>query len=152
MGHCDTSGVRLRSLANGVHKSSRGEGWVHNLFLFYNNFVSVSNSTDDKSGHRKDQSGSKPVDTVEKSDASESKSETLANVTNPPNGSSDPKEISGSKGEINDLNPDLGTEPPDIDKSVNQSNNVESVPETEKSPESVPENSEAPTEPIKMET
>jgi len=135
VGHCDTSGVRLRSLANGVHKSSR-----------------VSTSTDDKSGHKKDQSGSKPVDTVEKSDASESKSETLANVTNSSNGSSDPKEISGSKGEINDLNPDLGTEPPDIDKSVNQSNNVESVPETEKSPESVPENSEAPTEPIKMET
>lgn len=140
VGHCDTSGVRLKTLANGVHKSSR-----------------VSNSSEDKSGHKKDQNGSKPVDKVENSIVSEAKSETSTTVTNPVNGSSDPEPISGPK-DVNvnhDLN--IGTEPPDIkcDESVNQSNhveNVESVSERENVSESVNDNSESPADPSGMET
>lgn len=141
VGHCDTSGVRLKSLANGVHKSSR-----------------VSNSSEDKSGHKKNQTGSKHVDKVENTVVSESTSETLAEVANPVNGSADPEEMSGSKDENHDLNSVVGTEPPDIDKSdqnVNQSNHVEdveSVSKRENVSESVADNSEAPTEPCRMET
>jgi len=142
VGHCDTSGVRLKSLANGVHKSSR-----------------VSNSSEDKSGHnRKDQTGSKHVDKVENTIVSESKSETLADVAIPVNGSADPEEMSGSKDENHDLNSVVGTEPPDIDKSdqnVNQSNHVEDVETVstrENVSESLADNAEAPTKPSRMET
>lgn len=137
VGHCDTSGVRLKSLANGVHKSSR-----------------VSNSSEDKSSHKKDQAGSKHVDKVENTVVSESKSETLANVTNPVNGSADPEETSGSKGENHDLSSVVVTEPPDIDKSdenVNQSNHEDFESVGEKVSESVAD-AEAPTEPSCMET
>jgi len=141
VGHCDTSGVRLKSLANGVHKSSR-----------------VSNSNEDKSGHKKDQTGSKHVDKIENSKVSESKSETLANVTNPVNGSADPEELAGSKDQNHDLSSVVGTEPPDIDKSdenVNQSNDVEdfeSVTKGENVSESVADDAKAPTEPSRVET
>merc|ERR1712181_41209 len=141
VGHCDTSGVRLKSLANGVHKSSR-----------------VSNSSDDKSGHKKNHAGSKYVDKEENIEVSESKSETSANLTNPVNGSADPEEMSVSKDENHDLNNVVGTEPPDIDKSdenVNQSNHVddiESVSQREDVSESVADNAEAPIEPTSVET
>ena len=157
VGHCDTSGVRLKSLANGVHKSSRGE--LVRCVSYFNHFILVSNSSEDKSGHnRKDQTGSKHVDKVENTVVSESKSETLADVAIPVNGSADPEEMSGSKDENHDLNSVVGTEPPDIDKSdqnVNQSNHVEdveSVSTRENVSESLADNAEAPTEPSRMET
>ena len=157
VGHCDTSGVRLKSLANGVHKSSRGK-LVRCAFLIFKIIYLVSNSSEDKSGHKKNQTGSKHVDKVENTVVSESTSETLAEVANPVNGSADPEEMSGSKDENHDLNSVVGTEPPDIDKSdqnVNQSNHVEdveSVSKRENVSESVADNSEAPTEPCRMET
>merc|ERR1719186_168742 len=133
VGHCDTSGVRLKTLANGVHKSSRD---------------AVSSV---KSSHKKDKCGSKPVDKVKNSIVTEEKSESSARVTIPVNGSSDPEPRSVTPNENHDLNSSISTEPPDGKSvghvTVNQANDAESgksVTERENVDKSVDENSEAP--------
>jgi len=106
VGHCDTSGARLRSLANGVHKSTR---------------VAVNKPSDDKSSHRKSQHGSKPVVKV-KNSIVEGKNESSARVPNPVNGTSNPEPEVVNLNKDYDLN---STKPPDVVEQVecvNQSN------------------------------
>jgi len=114
IGHCDTSGVRLRSLANGVHKSSSSRD-------------AGNNPSEDKSSHRKSQhrsSGSKPADKVENSIV-EDKSESLSRVSNPVNGSSNQEPDAVNLKEDHDLNNEDSTKSSDVDKveCVNQSSN-----------------------------
>eukprot|EP00092_Neocalanus_flemingeri_P019434 GFUD01021052.1.p1 GENE.GFUD01021052.1~~GFUD01021052.1.p1 ORF type:complete len:454 (+),score=115.75 GFUD01021052.1:131-1492(+) len=144
VGHCDMSGVRLKTLANGVHKSSRD---------------AISNPSDNKSSHKKDHVVPKSVVEVENSIVSEDKSESSARVTNPENGSSDPEPMSVTQNENHDLGSGLSTEPPDMNNSdvcVNQSNDVDSgksVTEMESAAMSINENSQVPdTDTSTMET
>ena len=151
VGHCDTSGVRLKTLANGVHKSSRGKLELpsENSNIFLHVFIDAVSSV--KSSHKKDKCGSKPVDKVKNSIVTEEKSESSARVTIPVNGSSDPEPRSVTLNENHDLNSSVSTEPPDGKSvghvTVNQANDAESgksVTERENVAKSVDENSEAP--------
>jgi len=93
VGHCDMSGVRLKTIHNGALQQSKGK--------------------QGEEGSKKDESSSK---TVEKEDKSRSINENLSCEPNQLNGLADSIEVSESNNELKDLNPDLDEDPPYIDK------------------------------------
>jgi len=129
VGHCDTRGVRLRSLSNGVHKIRGKEEEEERERVKSEKLDSESRPGDDKSSHKKDPSSNKQVQS----------SESVSSATNTHNGVAvaDPVEISGSRGELKDLSHGLIADPPDIDESERQVNSIENVSETEEASDNV---------------
>lgn len=149
VGHCDTRGVRLRSLSNGVHKIRGKEEEEVEERVKSEKLDSESRPGDDRSSHKKDLSINKSVAEQVQSCESESVSR---RATNTHNGVAvaDPEEISGSRGELKDLSHGLISDPPD--ESERQVNSIENVSETKEASDNVVVSCEEPTQLGRMDT